>query len=305
MECVVEISWLEDYLALRDLGSFTAAAERRNTSQPAFSRRIQALETWLGVTLVDRSSRPPSFTPVAVENDAEIRSLLSHFHDLKGRLRGEQQHASRIRMAVQHSLSISLFPQLTGRVGAGHKNPVYWLHCGQRTECVEMMFRGEVDLLICHETQKVPAALPTTVATRQLLGRDVMVLAGVPSLVKRFKEPRKRGLPLLTYPRPNFFGQVIWDRLMPELSSAFDLETICVSAFSVALKQMALAGVGLAWLPRSWIADEIAAGSLAVFGADRFQCDLDIAIYMRASDVSEAQTLAWKALFGERGGGVQ
>ncbi len=66
----MELGWLEDFLALRELGSFTAAAERRNISQSAFSRRIQSLEDWLGVTLIDRSVRPHRFTPVATETTA-------------------------------------------------------------------------------------------------------------------------------------------------------------------------------------------------------------------------------------------
>ena len=49
----MELKWLDDYLALIETGSFSAAAEKRHVSQPAFSRRIQQLEEWLGVTLSD------------------------------------------------------------------------------------------------------------------------------------------------------------------------------------------------------------------------------------------------------------
>src|ERR1700761_139876 len=98
----MDLGWLDDYLALRELGSFTAAAERRRLSQPAFSRRIQALEAWLGVTLVDRSCRPPRFTPVAIENDVDLHRFLNQIYDLRSQLRGEQARASRLRVAVQH-----------------------------------------------------------------------------------------------------------------------------------------------------------------------------------------------------------
>ena len=36
----MELKWLDDYMALIEAGSFSAAAERRHVSQPAFSRRI-------------------------------------------------------------------------------------------------------------------------------------------------------------------------------------------------------------------------------------------------------------------------
>ncbi|MCK7497041.1 MAG: LysR family transcriptional regulator [Comamonadaceae bacterium] len=39
------------------------SAQLRHVTQPAFSRRIQALEAWAGIDLVDRSSYPTRLTP--------------------------------------------------------------------------------------------------------------------------------------------------------------------------------------------------------------------------------------------------
>jgi LysR family transcriptional regulator, hypochlorite-specific transcription factor HypT len=46
---------LIDVLVLRSEGNFRIAAEQRGVSQPAFSRRIQALEAWVGAALIDRA----------------------------------------------------------------------------------------------------------------------------------------------------------------------------------------------------------------------------------------------------------
>jgi DNA-binding transcriptional LysR family regulator len=56
----MELKWLEDFASLARTGSFSRSAEERHVTQPAFSRRIQALETWLGVALIDRSTAPSS-----------------------------------------------------------------------------------------------------------------------------------------------------------------------------------------------------------------------------------------------------
>jgi DNA-binding transcriptional LysR family regulator len=53
----MELKWLDDYLGLIEAGSFSAAAEKRHVSQPAFSRRTQLFEEWLGVELIDRSRK--------------------------------------------------------------------------------------------------------------------------------------------------------------------------------------------------------------------------------------------------------
>lgn len=86
--------WMEDFLCLADTRSFSRSAIVRHASQPAFSRRIQALESWLGTTLVDRSSTPLSLTTAGhqfrdhalgiVELVHEARHSLRHAPDSRG-----------------------------------------------------------------------------------------------------------------------------------------------------------------------------------------------------------------------------
>ena len=53
----MELNWLEDFLALAERRNFSRAAEARHVTQPAFSRRIRALEDWVGTPLVVRASQ--------------------------------------------------------------------------------------------------------------------------------------------------------------------------------------------------------------------------------------------------------
>ena len=63
----MDMGWLRDLNSLSKTGNFSRAAELNNISQPAFSRRIKALENWVGVRLVDRSSHPVKLTEAGVE----------------------------------------------------------------------------------------------------------------------------------------------------------------------------------------------------------------------------------------------
>ena len=58
----MELKWLEDFIVLSETENFTQAAAKRNVTQPAFSRRIRMLETWLGVLLIERSVYPIELT---------------------------------------------------------------------------------------------------------------------------------------------------------------------------------------------------------------------------------------------------
>ena len=48
IDSIVDIKWLEDFLSLADSRSFSRSAHERHVTQPAFSRRIRALEAWAG-----------------------------------------------------------------------------------------------------------------------------------------------------------------------------------------------------------------------------------------------------------------
>lgn len=52
----MELAWFEDFGALILAGNFSRAAPARCATQQAISRRLRALEEWLGVELVDRST---------------------------------------------------------------------------------------------------------------------------------------------------------------------------------------------------------------------------------------------------------
>ena len=62
----MDVRSLEDFLSLSQTRSFSRSAEERRITQPAFSRRIQALEAWLGASLVDRSTYPTTLTPAGL-----------------------------------------------------------------------------------------------------------------------------------------------------------------------------------------------------------------------------------------------
>lgn len=70
---------LNDLLAFRavaELGSFRKAAESVHISQPAFSRRIDKLETALGTRLLERTTRRVSLTAVGRDFERQLRHIL-------------------------------------------------------------------------------------------------------------------------------------------------------------------------------------------------------------------------------------
>lgn len=114
----MDVKWLEDFVALARTRSFSAAARERHVTQPAFSRRIRALESWAGVSLVDRSSHPIAITAAGrkFRETAEetIRMLGSARDDLRA---GSDTVRPTVFVAALHTLATGFFPSM---VLAGH-----------------------------------------------------------------------------------------------------------------------------------------------------------------------------------------
>ena len=71
-----DLNDLQAFRAVAELSSFRKAAEAIHISQPAFSRRIDKLESALGVRLLDRTTRRVGLTAVGRDFDRKVQQLL-------------------------------------------------------------------------------------------------------------------------------------------------------------------------------------------------------------------------------------
>jgi DNA-binding transcriptional LysR family regulator len=106
----METAWLEDFLAVLDEGGFSRAAERRAVSQPAFSRRIRALEDWIGASLFDRNTHSVRLTAAGERFLPAAEEMLRRLQI--GRLdaiAASQEASETLRLAATHVLSLTFF----------------------------------------------------------------------------------------------------------------------------------------------------------------------------------------------------
>ena len=76
-----EILDLKLFLAIFDMRSFHKASEALNMSQPALTRRIQALEETFGAKLLERSTRHVAPTRIGTELEPGFRRMVREFDD--------------------------------------------------------------------------------------------------------------------------------------------------------------------------------------------------------------------------------
>lgn len=113
----IETKWLYDFLTLEKCRNFSQAAVSRNISQPAFSRRIRALEQAIGVELFNRQVTPLQLSEQGKIFHSQIRHLLQQLESNLAELRGGSDYAQRkIKIAAAHSLSLGLLPSIISQM---------------------------------------------------------------------------------------------------------------------------------------------------------------------------------------------
>jgi DNA-binding transcriptional LysR family regulator len=72
----IDILGVQAFIAIADYGGFQKAADALNVTQTAITQRLRHLEDFLGVTLVERTTRSVSLTNIGEDFLPRARRLL-------------------------------------------------------------------------------------------------------------------------------------------------------------------------------------------------------------------------------------
>ena len=296
----MELDWLEDLLALAASGSFSRAAEQRHVTQPAFSRRIRALEDWVGAPLVDRGAHPAALTEAGRRFRPAAEDILQRLSVAREEARAaEAAAAATLRFAATHALSFSFFPAwLRGLEPSLQLGPVQ-LVSDSLQACEELMVQARAQFLLCHYHPEAGSRLDSPDFLSARVGADTLVPvaaadgAGGP----RFALPGAHGsaLPVLAYNEESGLGRIL-GAVRAHVSDGARLEAVFTSHLAVVLKTMALDGRGVAWLPFSLVEGDLDAGRLVRAGGDGWLVPVEIRLVRRRAATAPAAEAFWRAI---------
>jgi len=286
----METKWLEDFVSLAETRSFSRSAQLRHVTQPAFSRRIQALEAWAGAELVDRSGYPTRLTPAGQTLYAQSLEILRALQSARAMLRGQAAANDVVEIAAPHALALSFFPAWLSGLQETQGPIKTRLIALNVHEAVMRLVEGGCDLLIAYHHDWQPLPLDTDRFERVHLGQETLA---------PYCRPDAQGQPLWVFPgqahqplaylgySPNAYLGGIADRILQELASATHLDRVYETDTAQGLKAMTLEGHGLAFLPSSAVQNELRSGHLVLAAAPADQArvctTLDIRAYREKS----------------------
>lgn len=291
----MRLDWLEDILAVLETGSIRAAAERRNVTQPAFSRRIRAIETILGVELFDRSRKPVALNPALAACEADLRRTAAELRGLIAELRrtGREAHR-RIVVAAQHAIVATLVPDLLGSLLRAVDVTVR-LRSANYADCLALLMTRRADLMIGYQMADRADESVDRFVERAELGSDRLVPVAAPGERPRTREA-ERELPVIAYPRETFLGRVFTEQVQPALPEELRIRPRVETALTLAALELARKGIGVAWLPESLARAALAAGELVDLRAALPAVELRIVALRLALPHGGAEERLWELL---------
>lgn len=282
----MNLSWLEDFLALAASGNFSRAAEERHMTQPAFSRRVRALEEWLGVELFDRSSQPARLTPAGDWLRPQAEDLLARVARVPSEARAvAEANAATLRLAATHALSFTFLPAWLQSLQAHTSGGPIRLVSDVLERCEALLAQHQVQFVIAHAAAGARGELDAQGVPSVAIGADLLLPV------------QARGAPdraLLGFSDESGLGRIVRRTLGAELAAA-GLSPVFTAHLASVLKSMALEARGLAWLPESLVRDELAQGRLQVAGPSHWRIPVEVRLYRDPQPMGAYAEGFWRA----------
>ena len=261
--------WLVTFLTVAERGGVLAASRAMHVSQPALSARLRRLEDAVGQALFDRSAQGMTLTdagqrllPVARKLPKVLREAVEAVDPAAA-----ARMAGPLRLSASTTLADFVLPFLLAEYAQTHYVPGLELRVGNTDEVLGAVRSGRVALGMVEGLRRaaglhlepfahdeiVPVYAPDRLPHEIL--RKLKKIKTVHDLAK---------LPLLWREPGSGTRRVIEEAFQHEGVPASELRTDFVLGGTLALRGVALAGLGIAFLPRRTIRQELVLGRLTI-----------------------------------------
>ncbi|MGH9555836.1 MAG: LysR family transcriptional regulator [Terriglobales bacterium] len=284
----MDFDQLETFLEVARHTSFSRAAEKRFRTQPAISSQIRALEEEVGARLFDRSGGKVSLTAAgkaflkyAEETLAARRAIEASLAEMERVPRGE------IIVGANEGTCLHILPEVFAEFKKQYAGVAVSIHRSERARILESVIDNSVDFGVVSLPVSDPRLEVVTVH------RDELVLIAPP------------GHPLAKLPAATVAEVVKFPLLLPKAGRTRDaLEDLFYERrlkanvsmeldSSELLKRFVAADVGVGFIARSNVVEDVRAGVLAAIPLADTHIRRDLALVYRKDKALSRAALAF------------
>ncbi|WP_341368199.1 LysR family transcriptional regulator [Yoonia sp. BS5-3] len=297
----MRLEWIEDILAVSEMGSFNTAAEARFLTPSAFTRRIRMIEETLGCELFDRTKKP-------IVLKRHVRDILPTLRAAAADLRRVRQLLAepevdlnqRITLICQHALTASVAPQLLMHSTLG-QNASARIKSGRRSECLLAILKQKAEFALIYEIVGEDPEIDTEYSERLVLGREKFMPVIKTGLAPEFEdaaapEPANGSLPMVAYPSSIFLGEVLQRLLANRSNQSVQLIRVAETGLSLALIEFVRQGLGVGWLPNLIAKSDLTSGAFTPMDHLLPGFELNVVVARMKRDLPPKAEEFWEAM---------
>jgi Transcriptional regulator len=250
----MNLRFIEAFVWVARLRSFTAAAEKLYTTQAAISSRIATLEADFGVKLFERDNRTVTLTHSGEDLLRYAEQLLGISARMLEAVSDRATYGGFIAVGAIEAVVHTWLPELLGRLRQQFPKVRVEIHSYITADLHEELLNGNIDLALTAETLADPAIQNSPICGFQMGWIIAPDATRNPPLTDAELLNR---LPILTFLRDSIVYRDVVAKLGPYCVTR-------INPFSsiAAMVSLVRTGYGLATLPRAAIASALDSGEL-------------------------------------------
>ncbi|RJL05882.1 LysR family transcriptional regulator [Paracoccus aestuarii] len=292
---VVSTELFVDFLHLAQSRNFSTTSRERGMSQSTLSRRIAALEAFVGSELFDRTIQP-----VALSEAGEVllplaQDILEKMEEVRAIGRPKPRRIETCHLIALSTLALHFFPNWLARYETTEAWQVDLLNTEPLLAAnIRNFLRGQAEFLLTFADDRVPDLLVLRHHRYIVLGHETAVPVS---------RPDAAGAPLWSlegeaeiaycgYTKGSFFQQALtpcFDRVGSRLRKVRD------NSMAAVIHGLVRQGHGMCWLPRIMVDDDLRSGVLVRAGGPDFDLPTEIRLY-RSHNMSRYAHSLWNAV---------
>ncbi|SLM64088.1 MULTISPECIES: LysR family transcriptional regulator [Dickeya] len=239
----LNLEWLETFTTVIRLGSFSAAANQLNLSQPAVSQHMRQLEHHMGVRLAERSGKTLRPTPAGtllLHKIVQIQQVLEETHQIIADY--TEDVIGHVLLGTGATACIHLLPAVLGQLRLDYPRLTVGVCTGNTREIVQSVIDNRIDAGL--------VALPVTTNSLDItpvLEEELVAISNMPMVSGPMSPALLQAQPLILFETGSSTRALIesWfadGSLIPQ--PVMELGSI------EAIKEMVATGLGVSIVPR-------------------------------------------------------
>lgn len=300
----MDLAHLMDFTALARYRNFSRAAAARSVTQPAFSRRIKALEDWVGTPLFVRGSQGCSLTAAGEHFNAHVDAIILRLLELReSALNASMHDAQTLRIAATQTIAFAFFPGWISQARESADIGLVQLNSGNLAICSRLLLDEKVQMLLCHVNDITLLPFAADAFDSVVVGEDSLILvsgvseSGQPFFTQASQQP----LPLLDYTRDSGIGRIVEAKGDAKLLG-MRTKSVFSTHLAASLLPLVKKGQGVAWLPLSLIGKELQEGSLGRFLPVGGDIGVEVRLFRAAGALTGVARNLWEYARRDAGG---